>query len=152
MILSFFGGGSPVCRKLLLLLTVAAASAWVEVEPKLNGDPFVLPGAHAADGLVVNAIPCSPFFFSPHHPPFGPVLCACWAIEALTRAGQHDAALLKQARVMFEDLVGYSNHVGLFSEEISKSGEALGNTPQAFTHVSLISAAFNLNRVLSNSK
>jgi len=76
------------------------------------------------------------------------LLCSFWAVEALTRAGQHDAKLLAKARVMLEDLQGYSNHVGLFSEEISKSGEALGNTPQAFTHIAMISAAFNLNRVI----
>lgn len=57
------------------------------------------------------------------------VLCACWAVEALTRAGQHDVDLLSRARMMFEDLMGYSNHVGLFSEEIAKDGSALGNMP-----------------------
>lgn len=76
------------------------------------------------------------------------LLCACWAVEALTRAGQHDSDLLAQARIMFEDLMGYANHVGLFSEEISKDGSSLGNMPQAFTHIAIISAAFNLNRVL----
>ena len=68
--------------------------------------------------------------------------------EALPRAAPPDAKLLARARVMFEDLIGYSNHVGLFSEEISKSGEALGNMPQAFTHVALISAAHNLSKTL----
>jgi len=77
------------------------------------------------------------------------VMCASWTIEALTRAGQYDKKLLSRARVMFEDLMGYANHVGLFSEEISKSGEALGNIPQAFSSISMISAAFNLDRVLS---
>ena len=50
--------------------------------------------------------------------------------------------------LIFEKMLSYSNHVGLFSEETGPSGEALGNFPQAFTHMSLISAAFNLNRAL----
>jgi len=45
-------------------------------------------------------------------------------------------------------MLGYSNHLGLYAEEIGTSGEALGNFPQAFTHLSLISAAFNLDRKL----
>ena len=49
---------------------------------------------------------------------------------------------------MFEKMLGYANHLGLYSEEISPSGQALGNSPQAFTHLSLISAAFNLDRAL----
>jgi len=47
-----------------------------------------------------------------------------------------------------EDLLGYANHLGLFSEEIDLSGRALGNFPQAFTHMSLISAAFNIDKRL----
>lgn len=50
--------------------------------------------------------------------------------------------------MMFEDFIGYGNHVALYSEEISRGGEGIGNTPQAFSHVTLISAAFNLDRVL----
>lgn len=76
-------------------------------------------------------------------------MCACWAVECLTRSGQHDKRLLDKARVMFEDIMSYGNHVGAFSEELSKSGEALGNYPQAFVSVAIISAAFNLDRVLS---
>lgn len=60
----------------------------------------------------------------------------------------YDKKYLDQAVTMFIEFLGYGNHVELFSEEISPGGEGLGNTPQAFTHVTLISAAFNLNRVL----
>ena len=47
---------------------------------------------------------------------------------------------------MFEKMLGYAKHMGLFAEEIGHCGEALGNFPQAFTHLGLISAAYNLDR------
>lgn len=53
---------------------------------------------------------------------------------------------------MFEAMLTYANHVGLYSEEIGMRGEALGNFPQAFTHISLISAAFNLDRALDSGR
>ena len=53
-----------------------------------------------------------------------------------------------RARLLFEKMLGFANHLGLFSEELGRSGEHLGNTPQAFTHLGLISAAFALNRGL----
>ncbi|TFK48859.1 glycoside hydrolase family 15 protein [Heliocybe sulcata] len=73
-------------------------------------------------------------------------LCTLWCIEALTRAGEYDRSMLERAVAMFEDFIQYTNHVGLCTEEISASGEALGNHVQGFTHVTLISAAFNLSR------
>lgn len=75
-------------------------------------------------------------------------MCTLWCIEALTRAGQSDRQLLPKAVSMFEDFLLYLNHVGLCTEEISEAGEALGNAVQAFTHVTLISAAYNLSRTL----
>ncbi|MGH7825777.1 MAG: glycoside hydrolase family 15 protein [Candidatus Binatia bacterium] len=75
-------------------------------------------------------------------------MCTFWLVEALTRAGQTDPARLRQARLIFEEMLGYANHLGLYAEETGPSGEALGNFPQAFTHLSLISAAFNLSRAL----
>ncbi|PPQ84184.1 hypothetical protein CVT26_015254 [Gymnopilus dilepis] len=69
-------------------------------------------------------------------------------IEALTRAGEVDKSLLPKAVNMFEDFLLYLNHVGLCTEEISDAGEALGNAVQGFTHVTLISAAYNLSRTL----
>lgn len=76
-------------------------------------------------------------------------ICSFWLVEALARAGGLDhPRMLAQATIIFEDILGYANHLGLYSEEIDLSGRALGNFPQAFTHLSLISAAFNLDRQL----
>ena len=69
-------------------------------------------------------------------------------VEALTRAGRSDRTRLEEARLMFEQMLGYANHLGLYAEETGPSGEALGNFPQAFTHLALISAAYNLDRAL----
>jgi len=75
-------------------------------------------------------------------------ICTFWLVEALTRAGQFDADCLEDARLTFERMLGFANHVGLYAEETGPSGEGLGNFPQAFTHLALISAAFNLDRAL----
>ncbi len=75
-------------------------------------------------------------------------ICTFWMVEALTRAGHIDNKKLEQARLMFEQMLTYANHLGLYGEEIGPRGEALGNFPQAFTHLSLISAAFNLDKAL----
>ncbi|SGY49313.1 BQ5605_C001g00766 [Microbotryum silenes-dioicae] len=71
-----------------------------------------------------------------------------WLIEALSRAGEFEPTYLAQAVSALEDFIGYSNHVMLLSEEVSKGGEPLGNFPQAFSHVSLISTCFNVDRAL----
>jgi GH15 family glucan-1,4-alpha-glucosidase len=76
-------------------------------------------------------------------------MCSFWLVEALTRAGQIDPEMLDQARLLFERMLNYANHLGLYSEQTSSQGEALGNFPQAFTHLALISAAVNLDRALS---
>ncbi|MDT8374215.1 MAG: glycoside hydrolase family 15 protein, partial [Bacteroidales bacterium] len=75
-------------------------------------------------------------------------ICTFWMVEALTRAGHSDKEKLEQARLMFEQMLTYANHLGLYAEETGPRGEALGNFPQAFTHLSLISAAFNLDKAL----
>ena len=71
-------------------------------------------------------------------------MCSFWYIEALARAGD-----VARARYIFEKMLGYANHLGLYAEELGPSGEHLGNFPQAFTHLALISAAFELNRRLN---
>ncbi|KAJ6551970.1 glycoside hydrolase family 15 protein [Mycena capillaripes] len=75
-------------------------------------------------------------------------LCTLWCVEALTRAGEYDHPMLTKAVSMFEDFLLYLNHVGLCTEEISTDGEGLGNAVQGFTHVTLISAAYNLSRTM----
>lgn len=69
-------------------------------------------------------------------------------IEALTRSGKYVKEHLDKAQLLFEQMLGYANGLGLFSEQLTTGGELLGNFPQAFTHISLISSAFNLDRVL----
>ncbi|MBW8054322.1 MAG: glycoside hydrolase family 15 protein [Nitrospira sp.] len=75
-------------------------------------------------------------------------ICTFWLVEALTRAGRTDRKRLVTARLMYERMLGYANHLGLYAEETGPRGEALGNFPQAFTHLGLISAAYNLDRAL----
>jgi len=68
-------------------------------------------------------------------------ICSFWLVECLGRAGRVD-----HARLMFEKMLGYSNHLGLYAEQLGPRGEHLGNFPQAFTHIGLITAAMELDR------
>jgi GH15 family glucan-1,4-alpha-glucosidase len=70
-------------------------------------------------------------------------LCSFWYVEALTRAGRLD-----DAQLALEKMFTYANHVGLYAEQVSATGDQVGNFPQAFTHFALISAATNLDRAL----
>jgi GH15 family glucan-1,4-alpha-glucosidase len=72
-------------------------------------------------------------------------LCTFWYVDALARAGRLD-----EARLVFEKMFTYANHLGLYSEEIDSTGGQLGNFPQAFSHLALISAAVNLNYQLDH--
>jgi GH15 family glucan-1,4-alpha-glucosidase len=71
-------------------------------------------------------------------------MCSFWYVECLSRTGD-----LQKARFFFEKMLGYANHVGLYGEELGPRGQHLGNFPQAFTHLALISAAYDLDRRLS---
>ena len=106
-------------------------------------------GGLAADGLI--------YRYDPKQAPDGLPgqdgtfnMCSFWLVEALTRAGRTDPARLDDARILFEQVLGYANHLGLYSEQTGMSGEALGNFPQAFTHLALISAAYNLDLALGS--
>jgi GH15 family glucan-1,4-alpha-glucosidase len=72
--------------------------------------------------------------------------CSFWYIECLARAHQTE-----KARLLFDKMLGYANHLGLYSEQLGSSGEHLGNFPQAFTHLALISAATFLDRELDGA-
>jgi GH15 family glucan-1,4-alpha-glucosidase len=74
-------------------------------------------------------------------------ICSFWYAECLARTGD-----LEKARYYFEKMLGYANHLGLFPEELGPAGEHLGNFPQAFTHLGLISAAYYLDRALSGTR
>jgi GH15 family glucan-1,4-alpha-glucosidase len=71
-------------------------------------------------------------------------MCSFWYVECLSRMGD-----LQKARFFFEKMLGYANHLGLYGEELGPQAQHLGNFPQAFTHLALISAAFDLDRRLS---
>jgi GH15 family glucan-1,4-alpha-glucosidase len=72
--------------------------------------------------------------------------CSFWYIECLARAGE-----LEKAQLLFEKMLGYANHLGLYSEQLGSNGQHLENFPQAFTHLALISAATYLDRTLSGT-
>ncbi len=74
-------------------------------------------------------------------------LCTFSYVDALARAGRLD-----EARLVFEKMLTYANHLGLFSEEIALTGEQIGNFPQAFTHLSLIDAAVTLDAALNSPR
>ncbi|MBQ1014623.1 glycoside hydrolase family 15 protein, partial [Micromonospora sp. M51] len=70
-------------------------------------------------------------------------MCTFWYVEALARSGRLD-----DARLTFEKMFTFSNHLGLYAEEIAATGEQIGNYPQAFSHLSLINSALTLNDLL----
>ncbi|GAA3205832.1 glycoside hydrolase family 15 protein [Actinocorallia longicatena] len=70
-------------------------------------------------------------------------MCTFWYVDALARSGR-----LEEARLTFEKMLTYGNHLGLYAEEIGATGEQLGNFPQAFSHLALITAATELDRRL----
>ena len=73
--------------------------------------------------------------------------CTFWLVEVLSRSNR-----LREARYIFEKMLTYANHLGLYAEEIGPTGDALGNFPQAFTHLGLISAALDLDRNLNSNR
>ena len=100
-----------------------------------------------SDSLVYRYQPdvAAPDGFVSHEGTFS--MCSFWYVECLSRAGQ-----LEKARFYFEKMMGYANHLGLYAEQLGFQGEHLGNFPQAFTHLGLISAAHNLDQQLNDSR
>jgi GH15 family glucan-1,4-alpha-glucosidase len=74
-------------------------------------------------------------------------MCTFWYVECLAKSGQ-----LSKARLFFEKMLGYSNHVGLYAEQLGLQGQHLGNFPQAFTHLGLISAALSLDTQFNDQR
>ena len=104
------------------------------IEEELVSDSLVYryrPELAAPDGLIS------------HEGTFS--MCTFWYVECLSKSGQ-----LEKARFYFEKMLGYANHLGLYSEQLGAEGEHLGNFPQAFTHLGLISAAHNLDKQLDD--
>jgi GH15 family glucan-1,4-alpha-glucosidase len=72
-------------------------------------------------------------------------ICSFWLVSALAKAGE-----LERADALFEQLAGYANDLGLLAEEIDPaSGEQLGNFPQAFSHIGLITSAWEIDQARS---
>jgi GH15 family glucan-1,4-alpha-glucosidase len=70
------------------------------------------------------------------------VICSFWLVCCLAQAGEVD-----RAEQLFDQLAGYANDLGLLAEEIdTASGEQLGNFPQAFSHIGLITAAYEIDK------
>jgi len=146
--------GSRALDASSLLMPLVFFSAPNDPRMLATVDAIRKPVAHgglAADGLV--------YRYDPREAPDGLngtegafSMCSFWLVEALTRAGRTDPRRLEDARLLFEQMLGYANHLGLYAEQTGPSGEALGNFPQAFTHLALISAAFNLDRALGGAR
>jgi GH15 family glucan-1,4-alpha-glucosidase len=102
-------------------------------------------GELVSDSLVYRYDPAaSPDGLRGHEGTFS--ICTFWYVDALARSGR-----LEQARLTFEKMFTYANHLGLYAEEVGQTGEQLGNFPQAFTHLSLINAALTLNHRLDQA-
>ncbi len=116
-------------------------------DPRMNTTLERLQSHLVSDALVFRYLPdhAAPDGLSGQEGTF--TLCSFWMVEALTRAGR-----LEEARLMFEKILSYANHLGLYAEELSVTGEHLGNFPQAFAHIGLISAAYNLDRALGSHR
>ncbi len=138
----YYGGDAVDASSLLMVLTKFAGATDPRMLQTLNrlskeltSDSLVYrydPRQAADDGLGTQEGTFSP--------------CSFWMAESLARAGRVD-----EGRLMLEKMLTYSNHVGLFAEEVGPTGEALGNFPQAFTHLSLITACYNVDQALNKT-
>jgi GH15 family glucan-1,4-alpha-glucosidase len=130
----------PVLDASLLLMPMVKFAS--PVDPRFQSTVDAI-----ADGLVVDSLV---FRYDPEQSPDGLdgtegtfSICSFWWVEALARTGQ-----VERARLALEKMFTYANHVGLYAEQIGLTGEHLGNFPQAFTHLALISSAINLDRAM----
>ena len=133
--------GSSACDASLLMMPLMLFVS--PKDPRMLATLDTIKRELASDSLVLryevekaaeDGLPGNEGFFS---------VCSFWMVEAMARAGR-----VEEAQLLFEKLISYANHLGLFSEEIGGKGELLGNFPQALTHLGLISAAHNLDLLL----
>jgi len=139
----YYGSDAVDASSLLMVLTKFAGptdprivSTINRIQKELTSDSLVHrynPKTAADDGLGSMEGTFSP--------------CSFWMAESLARAGRLD-----EARLMLEKMLTYCNHVGLYAEEIGPTGEALGNYPQAFTHLALITACYNIDKALNDAR
>ena len=146
--IQYFGGDSLDASTLMMPLTFFVSPVDPRMLSTLDAiDRPTREGGLVSDGLVFRYdVDRTPDGLKGTEGTFN--ICTFWLVEALTRASVMDPSKLHRARLLFEQMLGYANHLGLFAEQIGSRGEALGNFPQAFTHLGLISAAFNLDRAL----
>ncbi|MDT0270186.1 glycoside hydrolase family 15 protein [Streptomyces sp. DSM 44915] len=136
--------GEPAGRPLLdaSLLLMPMVKLLSPTDPRFRSTLAAIGEHLVADSLVFRYDPeASPDGLGGSEGTFS--LCSFWWVEALTRTGE-----VEQARLALEKMFTYANHVGQYAEQISLTGEHLGNFPQAFTHLALISAATNLDRAM----
>jgi GH15 family glucan-1,4-alpha-glucosidase len=126
------------------LLMMPLVGFVVPTDPMWLSTLDAMEGELVSDSLVYRYDPAaSPDGLLGHEGTFS--ICTFWYVDALARSGR-----LEQARLAFEKMFTYANHLGLYAEEIGQTGEQLGNFPQAFTHLSLINAAINLDYQLDH--
>jgi GH15 family glucan-1,4-alpha-glucosidase len=134
-----YEGGDVLDASVLLMPLVKFISP---TDPKWLSTLDALMGSLVSDSLVYRYDPqASPDGVHGQEGTFS--ACSFWYVEALARAGR-----LAEAQLAFEKMLTHANHLGLYAEQISRTGEQQGNFPQALTHLALISAAFNLDRLL----
>ncbi len=132
-------GGSVLDASLLYMPIVGFVSP---SDPRWQTTLRAMDDELVSDSLVYRYDPsASPDGLQGHEGTF--TICTFWYVDALARSGRLD-----DARLTFEKMLTYSNSAGLYAEEIGPTGEQLGNFPQAFSHLSLISAALTLDREL----
>ncbi|GAA4716350.1 glucoamylase [Phytohabitans rumicis] len=132
--------GSEVLDAALLVMPLVGFVS--DTEPAWLSTLDALGEALVSDSLVYRYDPtASPDGLRGHEGTFS--MCTFWYVETLARAGR-----LAEARFVFEKMLTYGNHLGLYAEELGLHGEQLGNFPQAFTHLALINAATTLDAYL----
>ncbi|GAC1699477.1 MAG: glycoside hydrolase family 15 protein [Gemmatimonadaceae bacterium] len=129
--------GDTVDASLLRLARLGYADP---TTPRMRGTQEVVRRLLGRNGLIYRYRPSADDGLPPGEGAFG--ICSFWAADAQALAGD-----ITGAEATFERVLSHANDVGLFAEQIDPDGgRALGNFPQAFTHVGLVDAALTLGR------